>query len=273
VQPRNPISVRRQCSLLGLARSSLYYQPIEVPAEDLELMRRIDEIYLRLPIYGSRRMTDELVDAGLSVNRKRVQRLMRIMGLEGIAPGPSTSKPHPEHVKYPYLLRDLEVTRPDQVWATDITYLPLAHGYGYLVAIMDWYSRAVLAWRVSNSLSTDFCIETLEEALRHHRPPEIFNSDQGSQFTDQAFTARLLAEGVRISMDGKGRCMDNIFVERLWRSLKYEDIYLHAYENLRALTIGVGEWFRFYNFQRRHQGIGGRTPMEAYNGTQKLVAA
>jgi putative transposase len=273
VQPTNPVSVRHQCSLLGLARSSLYYQPVEVSAEELALMRRIDEIYLELPIYGSRRMTQELVGQDVVVNRKRVQRLMRIMGLEGIAPGPSTSKPHPEHVKYPYLLRGLDVVRPDQVWATDITYLPLAHGYGYLVAIMDWYSRAVLAWRISNTLSTDFCIQALEEALRHHGPPEIFNSDQGSQFTDKEFTRRLLEEGVRISMDGKGRCLDNVFVERLWRSLKYEDIYLHAYEDLRALAVGVGEWFRFYNHRRRHQGIGNRTPMEAYRGAPQLAAA
>ncbi len=266
MQPENPISVRRQCSLLGLARSSLYYQPVEVAAEDLALMRRIDELYLKLPFYGSRRMALALVDEGLEVNRKHVQRLMRIMGLEGMAPGPSTSRPHPAHVKYPYLLKGLHVVRPDQVWATDITDLPLAHGFGYLVAIMDWYSRAVLSWRVSNTLSTDFCIEALEEALRHHGPPEVFNTDQGSQFTGSAFTGRLLEEGVRISMDGKGRCRDNIFVERLWRSLKYENIYLHAYEDLRAVAAGVGAWFRFYTHRRRHQGIGNRTPMALYHG-------
>lgn len=266
MQPESRISVRRQCRLLGLSRSSHYYQPAEVPAEDLALMRRIDELYLKRPFYGSRRMALALVDEGLGVNRKHVQRLMRTMGLEGIAPGPSTSRPHPAHVKYPYLLRGLDVVRPDQVWATDITYLPLAHGFGYLVAIMDWYSRAVLSWRVSNTLSTAFCIEALEEALRHHGPPEIFNTDQGSQFTDSEFTGRLLAEGVQVSMDGKGRCLDNVFVERLWRSLKYEEIYLHAYEDLRAVAAGVAAWFRFYNHRRRHQGIGNRTPMALYQG-------
>ena len=237
------------------------------------LMRRIDEVYLELPFYGSRRMTLALVDEGLEVNRKRVQRLMRTMDLEGMAPGPSTSRPHPAHVKYPYLLRGLDIGRPDQVWATDITYLPLAHGFGYLVAIMDWHSRAVLSWRVSNTLSTDFCLEALEEALRKYGPPEIFNTDQGSQFTDAAFTGRLLAEGIRVSMDGKGRCLDNVFVERLWRSLKYEEIYLHAYEDLRAVAAGIGKWFCFYNFERRHQGIDNYTPMEVYAGVPRTKVA
>jgi putative transposase len=276
VKPGKPISVRHQCELLGLSRSSLYYQPVEVSAEDLMLMRRIDEIYLELPFYGSRRMALALVDEGLEVNRKRVQRLMRTMSLEGIAPGPSTSRPHPAHVKYPYLLRGLDVVRPDQVWATDITYLPLAHGFGYLVAIMDWHSRAVLSWRVSNTLSTDFCLEALEEALRKYGPPEIFNTDQGSQFTDEDFTGRLLAEGIRVSMDGKGRCLDNVFVERLWRSLKYEEIYLHAYEDLRAVAAAIGKWFHFYNYRRHHQGIGNRMPMALYQGlpeAQMPVAA
>ena len=272
MQPQNPVSVRHQCGLLHLPRSSLYYQPVKVSAEELGLMRRIDELYLKWPFYGSRRMTTALAEEGFDINRKRVQRLMRIMGLAGLAPGPSTSRPHTAHRKYPYLLRGLEVVRPDQVWAADITYLPLATGFGYLVAIMDWYSRAVLGWRISNTLATDFCIEALDEALRHHGPPQIFNTDQGCQFTDTAFTGRLLEEGVSISMDGKGRCRDNIFVERLWRSLKYEDLYLRAYEDLHALRVGVGKWFRFYNHQRRHQGIGNRTPMAVYLGRTALAA-
>ena len=273
VQPQSRLSVRRQCSLLHLMRSSLYYQPVEVTGEELELMRRIDKLYLKWPFYGSRRMTAALAQEGIVINRKRIQRLMRIMGLEGLAPGPSTSRPHPAHRKYPYLLRGLEVVRPDHVWAADITYLPLSQGFGYLVAVMDWYSRAVLAWRVSNTLSTEFCIDALDEALRHHGPPQIFNTDQGSQFTDTEFTGRLLEEGVSISMDGKGRCRDNIFVERLWRSFKYEDFYLRAYEDLQAVRVGVGKWFRFYNHQRLHQGIGNRTPMAVYLGGSALPAA
>jgi len=254
-------------------RSSLYYQPVEASAEELELMGGIDKLYLKWPFYGSRRMTTALAQEGFIINRKRVQRLMRIMGLEGLAPGPSTSRGHPAHRKYPYLLRGLDVVRPDQVWAADITYLPLSQGFGYLVAVMDWYSRAVLSWRVSNTLSTEFCIDALDEALRHHGPPQIFNTDQGSQFTDTEFTGRLLEEGVNISMDGKGRCRDNIFVERLWRSFKYEDFYLRAYEDLQAVRVGVGKWFRFYNHQRLHQGIGNRTPMAVYFGGSALTAA
>lgn len=265
VQPGlDTLSVRKQCDLLQVARSGLYYQPVEVSAEELQLMRRIDELYLVRPFYGSRRMTVALQHEGLEVNRKRVQRLMRIMGLEGMAPGPHTSRPHPEHPVYPYLLKGLAIVKPDQVWAADITYVPLEYGWAYLVAIMDWFSRAVLAWRVSNTLSTDFCIEALEEALRHHGPPSIFNTDQGAQFTDKDWLAVLKGQQVRISMDGKGRCMDNIFVERLWRSLKYEEVYLNAYGNVRQAWAGVGRWLRFYNLERPHQALGYLTPMHVY---------
>lgn len=274
VQPEHErLSVRRQCELLGLARSGVYYQPVEISAEELALMKRIDKLHLSRPFYGSRQITFALRRKGEDLNRKRVQRLMRVMGLWGQVPGPHTSKPHPEHIVYPYLLRELDVIRPDQVWATDITYIPLAHGWAYLVAIMDWYSRAVLSWRLSNTLSTDFCIEALEEALRHHGPPEIFNTDQGAQFTDSNFLAVLKAHGVRISMDGKGRCIDNVFVERLWRSLKYEEVYLKAYEDLREARGGIGTWLRFYNTERPHHVFGGATPMEVHRGLVTLVAA
>jgi putative transposase len=273
VQPDSDISIRRQCGILDLARSTLYYQAHEVSAEELVLMRRIDGIYLEHPYYGSRRMTIVLGQEGHDVNRKRVQRLMRILGLEGMAPGPHTSRPHPEHLVFPYLLRGLAVTRPDQVWATDITYIPLAHGWAYLVAIMDWFSRAVLAWKVSNTLTTDFCVEALEEALRHHGPPGIFNTDQGAQFTDKDFVAVLKSHDVHISMDGKGRCIDNVFVERLWRSLKYEEVYLNAYEDERGAWTGIGRWLRFYNLQRPHQALGYQTPMNVYrNGTFEFAA-
>ena len=272
VQPEiEEVSVRRQCALLKLARSSAYYRPVEAGAEELELMRRIDELYLKRPYFGSRRMTAALGDAGHEVNRKRVQRLMRLMGLEGMVPGPHTSRPHPEHPVFPYLLRGMSVERPDQVWATDITYIPLASGWAYLVVIMDWFSRAVLSWRLSNSLSTGFCIEALEEALRHHGPPEIFNSDQGSQFTDQDFLAVLQAREIRISMDGKGRCMDNVFVERLWRSLKYEEVYLHAYADVREAYEGIRRWMVFYNRTRGHQALGGEPPMRVYRGDKRAA--
>lgn len=273
VQPNeSPLSVRRQCELLQLARSSLYYEPVEVSAEELALMRRIDELYLKHPYFGSRRMTAALGREGVHVNRKRIQRLMGAMGLEGMAPGPGTSQPHPEHVIYPYLLRDLQVVRADHVWAADITYVPLAQGFAFLVAILDWFSRAVLAWRLSNTLAVDFCIEALEEALERQGPPDIFNTDQGAQFTADEFTQVLKRHDVRISMDGKGRCRDNIFVERLWRSLKYEEVYLHAYEDLREAREGIGRWLRFYNHRRPHQALEYRTPMEVYQASLSAAA-
>jgi putative transposase len=274
VQPdHGTLSVRRQCELLGLCRASYYYEPAEASPEELALMKRIDALHLERPFYGSRQITLALRRDDESVNRKRVQRLMRIMGLYGQVPGPHTSRPHPEHKVYPYLLRDLRIDRADQVWATDITYIPLERGWGYLVAIIDWHSRAVLSSRLSNSMDTGFCIDALEEALRHHGPPEIFNSDQGAQFTSEDFTQVLKANNIQISMDGRGRCLDNVFVERLWRSLKYEDVYLKAYSTLREARDGIAAWIRFYNRIRPHQAMGGATPMEVYQGKVRLQAA
>lgn len=265
VQPEHSqLSVRRQCELLSVSRSGFYYQPGEVSAEELALMHRIDQLYTARPFLGSRRIVDALAKEGHEVNRKRVQRLMRLMGLQSLLPGPHTSRPHPEHPVYPYLLRGLDIVRPDQVWCSDITYIPLEHGWAYLVAIMDWYSRAVLAWRLSNTMTTAFCIEALQEALRHHGPPGIFNTDQGVQFTDRDFIAVLKCADIRISMDGKGRCIDNVFIERLWRSLKYEEVYLIPYEDVRAASGGIDHWFRYYNFERGHQSLNKQTPMDVY---------
>jgi putative transposase len=267
VQPDHKrLSVRKQCELLDLSRSGYYYEPVEVSQEELALMERIDRIHLASPFFGSRQLRFALRQEGLEVNRKRVQRLMRIMGLEGMAPGPNTSRPHPEHEVFPYLLRGLEVTRTNQVWCADITYIQLAHGWAYLVAVMDWFSRAVLSWQLSNSMSVDFCVAALREALQRHGTPEIFNTDQGAQFTATEFIGVLKSNDVQISMDGKGRCLDNVFIERLWRSLKYEDVYLHAYEELREARGGIGAWIRFYNTRRPHQALGGATPMEIYRG-------
>ena len=228
--------------------------------ENNELRALIDEEYTNRPFYGSRRMVVFLRGRGHCVNRKRVQRLMREMGLAGMAPGPATSKPHPRHKVYPYLLRGVAITRPNQVWSTDLTYIRLARGFAYLAAIIDWYSRRVLAWRISNSMDVSFCVDCLEDALRHHGKPEIFNSDQGSQFTSDAFTGVLKREGVAISMDGRGRALDNIFVERLWRNVKYEDVYLKGYANMAELTVGLAQYFAFYNAERPHQALGYETP-------------
>ena len=253
------LSLVRQCALLGISRSSLYYLPTEAGAEDLELMALIDQQYLKTPFYGSRRMTAWLRNHGHQVNRKRVRRLMQLIGLEAIYRRPNTSKPNPGHEVYPYLLRGLEINRVNQVWATDITYIPMARGFLYLVVIMDWHSRYVLAWRLSNTLEVDFCVAALEEALSKGRP-QIFNTDQGSQFTSEAFTSMLLAQGVQVSMDGRGRCMDNVFVERLWRSIKYEEVYLKAYQNGTEARKGIGAYLAFYNQERPHQALGYRSP-------------
>jgi putative transposase len=242
----------------------LYYEPQEVSREELRLMRLLDELYLTCPFYGSRKMAVALALKGHTVNRKRVQRLMRLMGLEALVPKPNTSRAHPAHKKYPYLLRGLDVTRANYVWAADITYIPLAAGFCYLVAIVDWYSRAVLAWRLSNTLEVGFCVEALEEALENFGVPDIFNTDQGVHFTSEDFTSVLLAQGVRISMDGKGRCLDNVLVERLWRSLKYEEVYLRDYEDVRVARTGIGRWLRFFNQERPHQSLEYRTPMALY---------
>jgi putative transposase len=259
------LSVRRQCELLGLSRSSLYYEPTGETAENLRLMRLIDEQYTARPFYGSRRMTMWLIERGEEVNRKRVQRLMRIMGLEAIYPKPRLSRPGEGHRIYPYLLRGVKVERPDQVWSADITYVPMATGFMYLAAVIDWYSRYVVAWRLSNTLDGSFCLEMLEEALRGGRP-EVFNTDQGVQFTAAAFTGRLEAAGVAVSMDGRGRALDNVFVERLWRSVKYEDIYIRGYETVPELHRGLARYFGFYNGERLHQSLDYRTPAAVYRG-------
>ena len=253
------LSISRQCHLLDVSRASVYRSPAPVSADDLRLMERIDRQYLAF--YGSRRMTAWLATQGFPVNRKRVQRLMRLVA---IYQRPNTSKAAPEHTKYPYLLGGLTIDRVNQVWCSDITYIPLARGFIYLVAIMDWHSRAVLAWRLSNTLHADFCVEALEEALRRFGRPEIFNTDQGSQFTSTDFTGVLKAHGIKISMDGKGRCMDNIFIERLWRSLKYESVYLHAYASVAQARAGIAAWLNFYNEERLHQAHGYRTPRQIY---------
>ena len=260
------LSVRRQCELLGLNRSSLYYQAGRESEENLRLMRLLDEQYLRTPFYGSRRMDAWLRAQGYAVNRKRVRRLMRLMGLEAIYPRPRTSVKGAGHKVYPYLLGSVEIIRPNQVWSTDITYIPMRHGFMYLVAVLDWFSRYVVSWRLSNTLESDFCIEALGEALETG-VPEIFNSDQGVQFTSRDFTARLEAAGVAVSMDGRGRVFDNIFVERLWRTVKYEDIYLKDYEVVMELEAGLREYFRFYNEERLHQSLAYRTPKAVHFGS------
>jgi len=259
------LSVRRQCELLGLNRSTYYYEPTGATPEDLRLMRLIDETYTACPFYGSRRITEALTRRGEEVNRKRVQRLMRIMGLEAIDPKPRLSAAGRGHKIYPYLLRGVTIERPDQVWSADITYVPLPTGFMYLAAVIDWFSRSVLAWKLSNTLDGSFCLEMLEEALAGGRP-EIFNTDQGVQFTAAAFTGRLESAGVAVSMDGRGRALDNVFVERLWRSVKYEDIYIRGYEAVRELYQGLVRYFRFYNQERFHQSLGYETPAEIYRG-------
>ena len=261
-----PLTVARQCLLSGVARSGFYAQrhPVIENEDDHLLLGLIDAEYTRHPFYGSRRMVVYLRNMGHDANRKRVQRLMRILGLAGMAPGPATSRPHPQHKVYPYLLRGLAVTKPNQVWSTDITYIRLARGFVYLVAIIDWYSRKVLSWQLSNTLDGSFCVECLETALHMHGTPEIFNTDQGSQFTATAFTDVLKQHGIKISMDGRGRALDNIFVERLWRSVKYEDVYLKCYTGVPELMTGLALYFVFYNTMRPHQALGYCTPDKVY---------
>ncbi len=266
IDAEETVSVLQQCVLAGVCRSTIYAQqkPPVIDERDLLHSRLIDEEYPRHPFYGSRRMVVFLKTVGHTVNRKRVQRLMRQMGLAGMAPGPNTSRSHPEPQVYPYLLRGVAVVRPNQVWSTDITYIRLAHGFAYLVAIMDGYSRRVLAWRISNSMDATFCVDCLEDALRAHGKPEIFNSDQGAQFTSEAFTRVLKREEGLISMDGRGRAFDNIFVERLWRNVKHEDVYLKGYATMGELMLGLTEYFVFYNGERPHQSLGNHTPDVVY---------
>ena len=273
-RPAADVSVRRQCALLRVARSGVYRPRPEPGADDLALMRRIDELHLELPFYGSRRMTFELNKENGEVNRKRVRRLMRVMGIEALVPRPGTSKAAPGHTIYPYLLRGLKIVEPNHVWAADVTYIPMACGFLYLVAIIDWASRAVLAWRLSNTNDASFCAAALEEALLRFGKPRIFNTDQGSTFTAEAFTAKLAAAGVAISMDGRGRFMDNIFIERLWRSVKYEEVHLKAYADGREARAGIASWMTFYNVRRPHQAMNNLTPMAVWRaGMDEIEAA
>jgi putative transposase len=269
----HPMPITKQCEILELSRSSVYYQALPIPETELVLMRRIDEIHLKLPFYGSRRIRDQLQREGYKVNRKKVQRLMHLMGISALYPKRRTSLPGDGHRIYPYLLRDLAIERPNQVWTADICYIPMARGFLYLVAIMDWTSRKVLSWRLSNTLDTQFCVEALEQALRRYGTPEIFNTDQGAQFTSVDFTNVLKDAGVRISMDGKGRWIDNVFIERLWRTLKYEEIYLKAYETVAEAIRGIGDYFDLYNEQRPHQALARLTPNEVYAGGLTLPKA
>jgi putative transposase len=261
------ISIRRQCELVGLARNSFYYQPAMESPLNLLLMRLLDEQYTRSPFYGRPRMTERLRRLGYAVNPKRIQRLMRIMGLQAVYPKPRTTVPAKDHRVYPYLLRGLRVVAPNQAWCADITYVPMVQGFMYLVAVMDWFSRYVLSWELSNTLDGAFCLEVLRSAL-HQGQPQIFNTDQGSQFTAQAFADTLETAGIRISMNGRGRALDNVFVERLWRSVKYEDIYLKQYDSVPSLLAGLEAYFTFYNDERPHQSLGYRTPAEIHCQSQ-----
>ena len=264
IDPEHDLPIQKQAEVLEISRSTVYYEPRPVSAEDLWLMRRIDELHLNYPFAGSRMLRDLLWQQGLEVGRRHIKTLMRKMGIEAIYRRPNTSKPAPGHKIYPYLLRNLAVTRPGQVWAMDITYIPMARGFIYLAAVVDWFSRRVLAWRLSITMDTSFCIEALEEAFSKNEKPEIFNTDQGSQFTSEVFTGQLKKEGIRISMDGKGRWADNVFVERLWRSLKYEHVYLHAYESVGEARRKIGCYFEFYNSRRPHSSLEAQTPDQVY---------
>jgi putative transposase len=264
IDPEHTLPLSRQSKIVGISRSSLYYKAVPVSERDLELMRFIDEIHLKYPFYGSRRIRNELRDLGHDVGRGHVSTLMKKMGIMALYQKPRLSVPHPDHKVYPYLLRGVEISRANHCWAADITYLPMARGFCYLVAIMDWASRRVLAWRLSNTLDASFCTEALEEAIMKYGTPEIFNSDQGSQFTSEAFTEILDTHSIRISMDSRGRWMDNVFVERLWRSVKYEEVYLKSYSTLAEARRELAGYFEFYNERRRHQGLDDRTPDEVY---------
>jgi len=265
IEPANEnVSITNQCQLLSISRSGWYYEPKGESSLNLKLMRLIDEQFLATPFYGSRQMARHIKRKGYCVGRNRIRRLMRLMGIEAVYQKPKTSTPNPEHKVYPYLLRNLNISKPNQVWCTDITYIPIKKGFLYLIAIMDWSSRKVLSWRLSNTLDTHFCIEALEEALAKYGIPEIFNTDQGSQFTSFDFTNVLKENGIKISMDGRGRWMDNVFIERLWRSLKYECVYLKAFENGIQARFEIKSWLKFYNEERPHSSFGGQTPSEVY---------
>lgn len=264
------LSVRKQCELLEVNRNRLAKRKTKVSAEDEQIMKALDIIYTKWPFLGQRKLQRELGDQGWSIGRKRVRRLMKVMGIEALVPKPSLSKPNKKHKIYPYLLRDLKITETDQVWCTDITYLPMEHGHAYLVAIMDWKTRAVLAWEVSNTMDSDFCVGALRKAMSTTgRKPAIFNTDQGSQFTGQDWIGELQAHDIKVSMDGKGRWMDNVFIERLWRSLKYERIRLYSYETVGELRDHVDTWMNYYNHERKHQHLGYTTPWSHYQSNQQ----
>jgi len=273
IQAKHTLPRTRQCQLLDIHRSGTYYQSKPVSGIDLMLMKQIDRIHMAKPFLGSRRIVDALGDLGQLVNRKRVSRLMRLMGIQAIHPGPKTSQPNSQHKIYPYLLRNLPIDRANQVWASDITYIPMETGFIYLTVIMDWYSRKVLSWRLSNSLDSSFCIDALEEAIHRYGKPEIFNSDQGSQFTSTSFTETLLDQDIRISMDGKGAWRDNVFVERLWRSVKYEEVYLKAYESMADAKQSLKDYFEFYNQQRKHQTLKSKPDQVYYESINLAKAA
>lgn len=270
VSEEHALAISRQCKLLGISRSGFYYQPVEIDPLDLDVMTLIDAIYTKYPFFGSRRIREELRDFGHDLNRKRIQRLMTLMGLEAIYPRRNLSKAHQAHRIYPYLLRGVRIIRPCQVWSADITYIRLHRGYVYLVAVIDWWSRYVLSWRLSNTLDADFCCEALEEALASYPHPEIFNSDQGSQFTGHAHTNILTKAGISISMDSTGRALDNVFVERLWRSLKYEEVYVNHYENMKEAYAGIKNYFSFFNCERKHQSLDYQTPSQVFLNSEKM---
>jgi putative transposase len=264
IDPEQDLPIQKQAEALEISRSTVYYQPRPISDDDLWLMRRIDELHLNYPFAGSRMLRDLLRQQGFEVGRRHIKTLMRKMAIEAIYRKPNTSKPAPGHRIYPYLLRNLVVSRPNQVWAMDITYIPMAHGFVYLAAVVDWFSRRVLAWKLSITMETSFCIEALEEALSMNEKPEIFNTDQGSQFTSEAFTGRLKKERIDISMDGKGRWRDNVFVERVWKSIKYEEVYLHAYESVSQARASIGRYIDFYNTVRPHSSLKALTPDQVY---------
>jgi putative transposase len=268
INPTHPVPITRQCQLLALPRSTVYYTPQPVPAGDLALMRQLDELHLEYPFAGSRLLRDLLRLRNVRVGRKHVATLMRRMGMVALYRPPRTTQPHPGHQVFPYLLRDLTITRPNQVWAMDLTYLPMRHGFLYLVAVLDWATRRVLAWRLSNTMTTDVCLDALEAAIREYGCPGILNTDQGSQFTSTAFVELVQQHGLRLSMDGKGAWRDNLFVERLWKSVKYEEVYLHAYDSVREAHQGLARYFTFYNGGRPHTALDGRTPDMVYFGLQ-----
>lgn len=273
INATHELSLTRQAELLDLSRSSLYYRPVSASEADLRLMRRIDALHLELPFLGSRMLRDLLVQEGFAVGRKHVATLMRKMGLEAIYRRANTSRRHPRHPVFPYLLRGLVIDRPNQVWAADVTYIPMARGFVYLVAVIDWFSRRILSWRLSNSLTADFCVEALEEAIARYGRPEIFNTDQGSQFTAMDFVSVLKRHEIRISMDGRGAWRDNVFVERLWRSIKYEEVYLHAYDSVSAAKAGIARYATFYNTRRPHSSLDRQTPDHVYFKSLPLAAA